>query len=199
MAVCLLKSVWDIFKMYVHKPIRTDTYQDVSDVLPFPAVTLCNRTPYNKTRMNASEALKSFFLHNSNLGYFQEIMNFSDPRFTELTVPGSPEWFPRVASSINCQVCLSRGSESNCNDLLVKHVTEWDVCLTYNSWAHVKKSGRSINNSQTGSYSVLIVYMKVDQDNYVFNENMAAGIKVSVAVSKIKISDRVQILVFISI
>lgn len=162
-------------------PLRSDMTQDTSEELPMPAVTICNLSPFHKTRMNASDAFEMFLLRTSNLGIFEAPINFSDPSLAELSEEGSPDWFQNSAFKLSDMFlfCLFKGSNTPCQNWFTERITDWGNCFTFNSWKYVQHNKGPLKTSMTGSNSGLIIYLNVDQKNYIFNENIAAGLKVS--------------------
>lgn len=182
MAACLVTSVVDVFQLYMSHNLRSDIQQTVSDELPFPAVTLCNLSPFHRTRLNASAALKRFLIANSNLGIFEPPVDFSNAFYAELSEEIPPGWLETVVAgkTDTLLICMFKGDLINCHDLFVERVTDSGVCFTFNSWKHVQQNNGPVKTTYTGSNRGLTVYLNVDQENYVFNENMAAGIKVGI-------------------
>lgn len=179
--VYLLLTVGEIFNQYLSRPKRTDIQHDNTDELPLPAVTLCNLSPYNQGRLNASSAFTAFMRKYSLVGDIEPPINFSDPYYAELKENGSMDWFLDVANRLPdvLHYCVFKDEPVDCNRLFVEHVTDMGMCFTFNSWEHAQKNNGSVTTTVTGSSAGLALYGNIQQDNYVFNENMAAGIKVS--------------------
>lgn len=181
MTSLLLRSVVDLFQLYASRPLRTDIQQDINEELPFPAVTLCNLSPFHKTRLNASDVLNAYLLKTSDIGVYWSQINFSDPNLSELLENGSPDMLQNAGFRISdlFLFCLFKGSIIQCGDYFSKRTTDYGVCFTFNSWTQTNKSRGTLRTSFTGSNRGLLVYANVNQNDYVFNGNMAAGLKVS--------------------
>ncbi|KAJ8317676.1 hypothetical protein KUTeg_005580, partial [Tegillarca granosa] len=147
--VCVLTVTLIQFKdAYFSYPTITDMTVDVAKELPFPAVTVCNLSPY---------------------------INFSDPNYFHLQEDGVDGFLQNhsFAMSDMFVVCAFKGMMVNCFDYFRSKVTSWGICYTFND----PGLAEPIKTRHTGSTTSLTMYLKIDQANYVFGENMAAGMK----------------------
>lgn len=175
--VCVLTVTLIQFKdAYFSYPTITDMTVDVAKELPFPAVTVCNLSPYSNLNLKTDRFLEEYFTSLSNLGHFLPPVNFSDPNYFHLQEDGVDGFLQNhsFAMSDMFVVCAFKGMMVNCFDYFRSKVTSWGICYTFND----PGLAEPIKTRHTGSTTSLTMYLKIDQANYVFGENMAAGMKI---------------------
>lgn len=149
---------------------------DVAKELPFPAVTVCNLSPYNNLNLKSDPYLDEYFIALSNLGHFYESINFSDPNFFHLKKDGVDGFLQNNSFSLTdlLMVCTFKGAMIRCDEHFKRKITSWGTCYTFNG----PDLAEPIKTRHTGCVSALAIYMNTKQADYVYGENMAAGIKV---------------------
>ncbi|KAK3095909.1 hypothetical protein FSP39_020671 [Pinctada imbricata] len=167
---------------YDFKTKRTISNIAVKQVeeLPFPAVTICPMSPYKRSHLNLTDELERYYLSISRIGPHlgHIVIDYSDPIYQE---PGNETFLDQASfqTSDILYACLFDNIHVECDQLFEKKMTEMGLCFTMNSYDHVSKYGQRMT-SQTGSTSSLTLYIMIDQDEYVYSKNVAAGYKVTI-------------------
>ena len=123
--------------------------------------------------------MTSHLLHASRLGVVLPPLNYSDPIYAELHQPLPDGWLDDVSFTLDdiFAYCVNKRHLVRCSDILTPKITQWGKCFTYSNYEKVHQEGR-VSGSMTGSATALTFYMDVKQAEYVFNTNIAAGVKV---------------------
>lgn len=145
------------------------------DELPFPAVTICNLSPYKMSSLNMDAELSQYYLSRSRLHPFVSEPDLSAERFN---ISGNSTFLETASFSVNDIVlfCVYQNVLENCDQVLTSRITEMGKCFTFNNYNAITGI-RTI--SRTGSLLSLTLYLRIDQDEYVYNDVMAAGVKAS--------------------
>jgi hypothetical protein len=113
--------------------------------------------------------------------------------YAELNHAFSDDWLDKVSFDIKdlFVVCVNKRVVVSCYDILTRKITQWGTCFTYNNYEKVETEGR-VNGSMTGSATALTFYINIQQSEYVFNTNIAAGVKVYTVIRKGMIQFSIQ-------
>ena len=179
MGTFLVINICNLFLNYAKNPTLSNINVEIAESLPFPAVTVCNLSPYKKSSLNLDAALANYYFTLSRMGVFVAPINYSDPVYASYFTPGNETWLEETSNKMTdlFLFCVYEGSMVDCASILEPKITEWGICYTYNSLSSRAQNGQ-LYTSLTGSTSSLTFYLQVDQDEYIFNDNMGAGAKV---------------------
>ncbi|KAJ8301857.1 hypothetical protein KUTeg_020844 [Tegillarca granosa] len=82
--IYLIVTITKEIQFFFTYPTTSSIDVDVVDELPFPAVTICNLSPYNKSKMNLDEKSQNFYVaFDPRLSKFASPINWSDPYYEE--------------------------------------------------------------------------------------------------------------------
>ncbi|XP_052086555.1 acid-sensing ion channel 4-A-like [Mytilus californianus] len=145
----------------------------------YPAVTICNMSPYKRSAINASAVMMSHLLHRSRLGDVFPPIDYTNPVYSELNDSVSEDRLDKVSFGLNDNFAFCEHDKHlvSCETILTPKITQWEKCFTYNGNEKLRMEGR-VKSSTTGSPTALTFYMDIKQHEYVFNTNTAAGIKI---------------------
>ncbi|XP_067661281.1 amiloride-sensitive sodium channel subunit beta-like [Haliotis asinina] len=164
---------------YYRYPVITNTKFEVLEEVPFPAVTFCNQSPFNLSKVRAADPHLEEFLKNvSALGSFRGPVNWSNPVLNRPTFRESQslDWWRNLHMDPGemLYVCLMNGiSYEPCWSAMKPVFTTLGYCATYNWNASDVTTVRV-----AGSDNNLLIYVKVDQINYVLGSQLSSGMKV---------------------
>ncbi|CAC5402984.1 ASIC4 [Mytilus coruscus] len=115
----------------------------------------------------------------SRLGVVLPPLDYTNPAYAELNVSLSEDWLNNVSFDLDdmFMYCVNERHVIACQNILIAKLTQWGKCFTYNANEKLQKEGR-VKGSMTGSATALTFYIDVKQDEYVFNTNIAAGVKI---------------------
>ncbi|XP_067661276.1 acid-sensing ion channel 1C-like [Haliotis asinina] len=163
---------------YYRYPVITNTKVEVLEELPFPAVTFCNLSPFNMTKIKAVDPyLEEYFTKVSLLGLFTEKINWSDPGYgSTFWKSQNHDWWENIYMTPKgmFKSCSMNGvGYYPCIDAMKPVFTTMGHCATFN-WnasdvAIVRLTGSDYN---------FIMDANIDQANYVLGAQVAAGLKV---------------------
>lgn len=178
MGISLTVTLYDLKEQYFSYPTLTMLNIKMSHELEFPAVTLCNISPYKMSKLNPDEAMLDYLKRDSSMGSFLPPMNFSDSKYKRLYKNVEEDWLFNVSFSIKDLFIACKWKETlifDCTKLFRPHKTEWGLCFSFNGLdsPEVHKIG------YVGSILGLTFYIHVNQSDYVYARNMGAGLKVS--------------------
>ncbi|XP_071088417.1 acid-sensing ion channel 5-like [Haliotis cracherodii] len=163
---------------YYRYPVITNTKVDVLEELPFPAVTFCNQSPYNLSKIKAVDPyLETYLTKVSMLGPMTGSINWSDPGYgPTFRESHSRDWWENIYMTPKTMfyLCFMNGIlHKPCISAMKPILTNMGQCATFN-WNASEETKVRV----TGSDNNLILYANVDQANYVLGSQLAAGIKV---------------------
>ncbi|XP_067663252.1 acid-sensing ion channel 5-like [Haliotis asinina] len=163
---------------YYRYPVITNTKIEVVEELPFPAVTFCNLSPFNLTKIKAVDPyLEEYSTKMSMLGPLTGALNWSDPGYgSTFRTNHKQEWWENISMTLDRMfyMCVMNGVEQHpCTTAMKPVFTNLGRCATFNWNASDVAKVRL-----TGSDNNLIMYADTDQANYVHGSQLAAGIKV---------------------
>lgn len=166
-------------KYYSYLTISNIDMETVSS-LPFPSITFCNLSPYMMTRLNPSPMMDHYLLTLSRMTLFVPPVPFDHPAYAELLQSPDETFLANNSFPVTemFHVCVnSRNDMEVCSDVLTEKITDLGRCYTYNSYDHIQKHG-PLFTSVTGSTLSLALYIKTNQSENVYSDNMSSGIKV---------------------
>ncbi|XP_067660438.1 amiloride-sensitive sodium channel subunit beta-like [Haliotis asinina] len=164
---------------YYRYPVITNTNVDVLEEVPFPAVTFCNQSPFNLSKVRAADPhLEEFFRNVSVLGSFIGPVNWNNPVLNGSTFRDSKslDWWRNLHMDPKdmLSICLMNGvSYEPCWSAMKPVFTSLGYCATYN-W----NASDVITVRVAGADRNLLIFVKVDQINYVLGYQLSSGIKV---------------------
>ncbi|XP_046354088.2 acid-sensing ion channel 4-A-like isoform X1 [Haliotis rufescens] len=165
------------FGDYYSYPTATKVTNKVQSSIEFPAVTICNRCPLNKTRLNVNPHIESYFQTSSLLKRFnkQGTFNFTDSRYSDLRQPLSLDWWTNMSmdGSSLLHECYFGGDNIDCATHFQPVFTDEGLCHTFNF-----NVSDIVNVNNAGNAANFIIIYNIAQRYYTYRENMAAGIKV---------------------
>ncbi|KAJ8301858.1 hypothetical protein KUTeg_020845 [Tegillarca granosa] len=178
-ASALIRSVKQTFFAY---PTTTSIDVDVSNELDFPAVTFCNLSPYNKSRILLNEKLQSYYLSIlSGLFFFKPQINWSDPYYKEngFFEPIERDLKTKLYDNTSMELskvllnCFFDNVLIPCEEYFTPVFTSTGPCFTFNKDGLIKTLMRG------GGYN-LLVQAFIDQSNYFYDLSGGSGLKVLV-------------------
>ncbi|XP_046577735.1 acid-sensing ion channel 1C-like [Haliotis rubra] len=162
---------------YYSYPVITNTKLDVHEELPFPAVTFCNLSPYNLTRVRAVDPyLEEYFAKTSLFGPYIGPINWSDPGYgSTFQESHNRDWWKNIYMSLTqmFSLCWMNGMEYHPCTLVMKPIlTHMGQCATFN-W----NASDAAKVRLTGSDNGLVMHADIGHANYVLGSQLAAGMK----------------------
>ncbi|XP_067660440.1 amiloride-sensitive sodium channel subunit beta-like [Haliotis asinina] len=179
MAAFMCYSITTELINFSRYPVNTNTKVDVLEEIEFPAVTFCSHSPYNLSKVKATDPnLHQFFNKISILGSLMSQVNWSEPEYNVPTFQESHslEWWKELGMSPDemFYMCLmDEVIHYPCMKVMKPVLTQTGNCATFN-W----NTSDVAKVRVTGSDNNLIMYAQIDQANYVLGSQLAAGIKV---------------------
>lgn len=175
----LVYTTYEQFTAYFKYTTLTNTQVQARSTIQFPAVTLCSVSSLKKENLPNISDLEYYFLTESVIGPFFPKLDLNKPEYADYRLPRNASWVRDTANPIEdlFLFCFFEGEDEECKKVMKPTVTKLGVCYTFNSREHVNENGHTVT-SRTGSTSGLRLYLWVNQTSFVFNDIMAAGIKV---------------------
>lgn len=182
MIIALMVSIIDLYTEYNKLPFLTRINVEIADRLPFPAVTLCNLNPIDKTKMGDFEKVKSYFLAFTSLHFPpNQPLNWSNPDLKPFTYPMNESWFRSVSPDLSSMLFMcaweGRRLKPPCSQNFSEHFTDMGICYTFNDANQTRRYG-PLYTSHTGSMTGLVLYLYINESTYIYNPEMATGVKI---------------------
>ncbi|XP_061179662.1 acid-sensing ion channel 2-like [Saccostrea echinata] len=176
MGISLTLTLYNLKLEYFSYPTLTILNIKMEEEITFPAVTVCNISPYKMSKLNPDEATMDYLERGSNIGSFVPPLNFSDPKYLPLYENGTEDWLVNISYSVSDMFIACKWKEMvyfDCTKLFTPYKTEWGLCFSFNG-LDTREPRRT---HYTGSILGLTMYLHINQSDYVFARNMGAGIK----------------------
>ncbi|XP_061164547.1 acid-sensing ion channel 3-like [Saccostrea echinata] len=170
----LLHTEWVNYHRY---PFLTISSVKSVSSIKFPAVTFCNLSPYNKSKVASDPRDEVYHMAISRLNNLSEEINWMDPYYQKNGY-FAPRTFNDVANEtleVNSVVkyVMFDGVSVNINQDLNKRISTNGMCYTWNS-------NGSATTSSTGSSFNFIALLSVNNDQNYQNTDCSNGFKVAV-------------------
>ncbi|KAK6173627.1 hypothetical protein SNE40_017044 [Patella caerulea] len=174
----LAYNLYKELEIYYKRTTLTNVNVRGSKNEPFPAITICNFSPFNMTRLNPDSTMRSFFAKLSYLQAEGGKANWSDPNFGSFYSQNlTKEWLLNVSVDLDVmlETCKFDGVSQPCRNYFKPVILDNSVCFAFNSdYQHTRKT------KLWGAEANLNMQIFLDQKNYMYSPNMEAGVKVIV-------------------
>ncbi|KAJ8301855.1 hypothetical protein KUTeg_020842 [Tegillarca granosa] len=181
-AVYLVFTMTREIQNYLSYPTTTSIKLEVLDELDFPAVTICNLSPFNKSKISFDEKIQNYFMSlDPYLSQNAKPINWSDPYYSlnGFFEPESREYLMNIVSMellTFLYFCLFDNQYKPCNVFFKPVFTHMGPCFTFNHDGMIKTSMNG------GGYN-LEVEAFIDQTNYFYGilsaSSAGSGVKYS--------------------
>ncbi|KAJ8300090.1 hypothetical protein KUTeg_021609, partial [Tegillarca granosa] len=161
---------------YLNHPTTTSIDIDVVETLNFPAVTICNLSPSNRSKMKLdNEKALNYYTAMFNIHYRSEGVNWSDPYYEEngYFEPESVEYMMNnISMELDefIQFCMFNNLFQRCSDIFKPRFTSFGSCYVFNHDGQMK-------TGMKGERYNLILEIIIDQKNYFYGLSHGSGIK----------------------
>lgn len=168
------------FQRYSQHPTVTVVSARVTDVLPFPAVTICNLNQFHMRRIPRDPRLRKLLYRMSDFAHVREYMeSMKAEEYDPLRInTGEDLWeFAMNASHrltdllILCVYSLAR---IPCEQVFRPTLTDLGTCYTFNGDWDVPRR----NVTDSGSLRGLRIILNIEQDAYYYSLYSQSGVKV---------------------
>jgi hypothetical protein len=163
-------TVFSEITTYNTYPIVTNTRLDVKTKLPFPAVTVCNLSAFNKSRFSPDPKQQEY-MDKIRIG---ESVNWSDPDMNSslFYAPLTREAIQSYSMDKSLSFIYVFFDNVNASDNLVTTMTEHGMCHTFNA-------NGTFSTQFSGTSYNLYMNIWIDQSNYLTSADISAGVSVS--------------------
>ncbi|XP_069129818.1 acid-sensing ion channel 1A-like [Argopecten irradians] len=178
----LIYTCVDLFNKYIEHSTISNIKVELVNELSFPSITFCNLSPYKRSALKPDGVMDHYLLTLSRMKDFVPEIDYDHPYYSNLSNPIPDGWIYNVSSTVYdfFGACVDmKDVVQECEDVLVPKLTDMGLCFTFNSREYIKKNGSLITTS-TGSTKSLAFYIMVNQGEYVYSDNMGAGMKIVV-------------------
>ncbi|XP_071087492.1 acid-sensing ion channel 4-A-like [Haliotis cracherodii] len=158
---------------YNSYPTVTKVTPKIQNSIEFPAVTICNRCTLNKSRLDVYPDMMNYFFNTSILR--MKGISFSAPTSDVFQEPLSLEWWKNMSmeGSKMLSQCVFQGDIFDCMTMFRPVHTKEGLCHTFNF-----NFSEMVKVWTAGEEANLVLSFNINQNDYTFRKNMAAGIKV---------------------
>ncbi|XP_046563423.1 acid-sensing ion channel 1-like isoform X1 [Haliotis rubra] len=156
---------------YYSYPTVTKITPQIKHAINFPAVTICNRCTFNNTRLEVYPEMENYFFNISQGRKRKD--SFSHLTSDVFQKPLSLEWLQNMSMEGSKMLfnCVFGGDNFDC-------MTNFRPIFTHEGLCHTFNFNASKSVFTAGDDANLIVTFNINQNDYTFIRNMAAGIKV---------------------
>ncbi|XP_067660360.1 acid-sensing ion channel 2-like [Haliotis asinina] len=156
---------------YYSYPTVTKITPQIKHSIKFPAVTICNRCTFNNTRLDVYPEMENYFFNISRGKTRKD--SFSHLTSDVFQKPVSLEWLKNMSMEGSKMLfkCVFGGDIFKC-------MTDFQPIFTYEGLCHTFNVNASKSVFRAGDDANLIVIFNINQNDYTYINNMAAGIKV---------------------
>ncbi|XP_021361255.1 acid-sensing ion channel 2-like [Mizuhopecten yessoensis] len=164
--IVMLLQVSEHTKTYLSYYTYTNVTMITAKELEFPAVTICNLNPYNKSIAIEENAFTEYLIRTNTLSFMETTLNYTDSRTGGLNNGFSHNFVGRTNNELKnfFVTCVQKWQLIYCDDFFTPRMTELGVCFTFNG-----PDRKSVMTSSTGNTSSLTMYIKVERDNFLFD------------------------------
>lgn len=171
LVLCLL--IYYMNKLYIYgtnKSTKTKPHFIQATELPFPAVTICNMSPYKTTGDTFVRNRSEHLLHMNEWEFLYQMLFGNSSSRLNATVNGERKERITFSFSDLFKLCAKDRKVFSCSEYVVPKVTQWGFCYTFNSYEHYLSEGEMYVSS-TGAQTAVSFYLWI-------REEIASGIKV---------------------
>ncbi|XP_067661177.1 acid-sensing ion channel 4-B-like [Haliotis asinina] len=156
---------------YYSYPTVTKITPQIKHSITFPAVTICNRCTFNNTRLDVYPEMENYFFNISQGMAGKD--SFSHLTSEVFQGPLSIEWLKNMSMEGSEMLfkCVFGGDIFNC-------MTDFKPIFTYEGLCHTFNFNANKSVFMPGDEANLIVTFNINQNDYTFIRNRAAGIKI---------------------
>ncbi|ESP00746.1 hypothetical protein LOTGIDRAFT_173101 [Lottia gigantea] len=179
MASFLTYTISNIVINYYKYPTRTEMSVASVTAQTYPQVTICSISPLSATKLNDSynPEIWTLMAAMSPTGWLMDQINFSLPEFQFALERHPKEHYLNLSNDLSSLLtyCSFEGSSIGvCGNIFETRLTDMGLCFTTRKMDH----GDRVTTKMTGSQRGLQISLIVNQDDYVYNNDMASGFKV---------------------
>ncbi|XP_033744119.1 acid-sensing ion channel 4-A-like [Pecten maximus] len=178
----LIYTCADLFYKYTQHTTMANIKVELVDEIPFPAITFCNLSPLKRSALNPDAIMDHYLLSISRMTHFVPPVNYDHPAYSDLSRPLPDGWLNNVSFSVMDLFFACVNTENiqmNCSEVLIPTLTDIGLCFTFNSEQQMGTDDLLVT-SIIGSVKSLAFYINVNQNEYVYSDNLAAGMKIIV-------------------
>jgi hypothetical protein len=164
-------------KKYYRYPTMTRRTVELKTEMKFPAVTICNLSKLNKSRIVADTRRDNYEMSLNLMEHFSVAINWSDPVYKQQGYfePITPQY----VTDVSMQTHFIMENISSFDGKLLPYVSPFVSRLTALGVCYTFNADDTVRTSLSGSHTNLMVSLYVDQPNYYWSTDNAAGVKVS--------------------
>ncbi|XP_074652898.1 acid-sensing ion channel 4-B-like [Tubulanus polymorphus] len=165
-------------QVFQRRPVSTKVTLEYKSPLQFPAVTVCNLNYLRLSYLMSEPGLKIIadfppagFRYTYSNATLQDFRNFT---YDDVLRKGGHKM------DVLFNRCSWLDSLINCSEYFTERLTAFGKCYTFNSLERVRKGGKLLTTTSSGSDHGLWLRVFVEQDEYAASVGLSAGIKVLV-------------------
>ncbi len=146
MATVLILMLVNAIREFYTYPKMTSYSVEVKESLGFPAVTICNFSPYNKSKLNVGEnpELRSFFLATSPLYGLAENGSWTGDFYKS---DMNSKWYKNMSMDRDEMfvMCWFKRVLTPCKDMFVWVMTNAGMCFQFNGRDNTNRDGDGVD------------------------------------------------------